>query len=364
MQGSEGEILKCKKARTANESYNSADWEVAGKYTASLDAFKTNVTNILTAGNSTTEIGTDYIISPKIGGGYLFLTHENNSVEINPSGTTITSADGKTSSTIIIGAKYNNKYIFKIDTSGAAYFKGEIQATTGSFKGDISGATGTFGKVVVKDGSIELGDVTINSTGIQVVGGESSKIGGWNVGLSSLYSGLSSTTGTAIGTYIGTEGVRQNGYGSNSSCFYLTNGSGFFSGCTLWEGITVVDKFSDVKNFGSTDSINAPMYWESDYYSTYAEDGFTIVDETGDSFRAISGMDSQYLYYNTWNSYDDEWTHDKISLAQIILATRKVMQQGVTKTITVTGAYLDNNPLSSDYKLTFVNGVLISITEV
>lgn len=483
VQGPNGNIYRCKTARDSG-NYNADDWELASKYTddTNLNNFKTTVNNILTVGNPTTEIGEDYIISPKIGGGYLFLTANNgkNTVEINPNGTSVKDSNGHSSTAgRIISVKYNNSDVFYVNTSGGAYFAGKIIANSGNIGGceidengklqvpsaqingtieakqikvgDIvigakqvggsdtfntalipilsadkidvkdlkafgaaiggwtinensltSGTDGTdnfiglyssydtkenyrivvgnkkftvtrdgtlnatgatiIGTIITKNitvtgGSIKLGDAKITSTGIVVDGSGSSKIGGWNVGLSSLYSGLSSTTGTSLGTYIGTEGIRQNGPGSNSSCFFLSQGHGFFSGCTAWDDITIVDKFSEIKNFGSTDSINAPMYWESNRYSVYNSEGITVVDETGDDFRAISGMDSQYLYYNTWNSYDDKWTHDQVSLAQILLTVKKVMQNGYTGTLVTWDK--DSSKLQT---VTFSNGVLTSVT--
>lgn len=229
---------------------------------------------------------------------------------------------------------------------------GTLNATGATINGTI-----ITSNIKVTGGSIELGDAYMTSTGLVVSGTGSSKIGGWNVGQSSLYSNLSSTTGTDLGTYIGLEGIRQNAYGSNSTCFFLGQGHGFFSGSTIWTDLTVVNEFSDIKNFGSADSINAPTSWESDCYSVYSAEGITIIDETEDTFHAISGIDSQYLYYNTWNSHDDKWTYDKVLLSQILLTVKQVMQKGYTGTLVTW-----NEDSSKLQTVTFANGVLTSVT--
>ena len=106
-----------------------------------LNTFKTQVENSL----NTTVIGSDYIISPKIGGGYLYLVAKDAndnikaSVEINPSGGTIEDDDGDTTSGYIIKATgtVNGSLatLFSLDTSGSAYFNGAIETISGHIGG-------------------------------------------------------------------------------------------------------------------------------------------------------------------------------------------------------------------------------------
>lgn len=74
-----------------------------------------------------TLVGSNYIISPYIGGGYLSIVNEKNKakVVIDPAAKNVESTKGD-----LISATYGNEKIFCIDSSGSAYFKGSINATS------------------------------------------------------------------------------------------------------------------------------------------------------------------------------------------------------------------------------------------
>lgn len=139
-EGRNGDIMKCKVAKTEYQSYSSRDWEKASKYTddtkaesveKSINIFQTNVNNLLNADISTTVIGEDYVFAPKIGGGYLYIKNQNDkrSVTIDPQQTyssgghifKITDKNGTTT----IGA----------DSEGNAIFNGKVTASSGSIGG-------------------------------------------------------------------------------------------------------------------------------------------------------------------------------------------------------------------------------------
>lgn len=142
--------------------------------------FQQQVQNTL----NVTEIGSDYIISPKIGGGYLYITSSTNSVEINPNVTDLPSSLGTKSGNIIdIKHKINDTWdsILKVDTSGNLDIKGNF--TSKYFTANQNGASinGNLSSTYLQADSngIRLGTtsnpyVTINSSGATFNGNLSS----------------------------------------------------------------------------------------------------------------------------------------------------------------------------------------------
>lgn len=93
-------------------------------YQQNLDEFKKKVENSL----NFTQIGSDYIISPKIGGGYLYIVKKNGcSVEIDPLGL-------KNGNVLRIANK-NDKGIMSVDNNGNGTFSGKIEADSGNIGG-------------------------------------------------------------------------------------------------------------------------------------------------------------------------------------------------------------------------------------
>ncbi len=101
-----------------------------------ISNFKEKV-NAALMGNATTEIGNDYIISPKIGGGYLYIANNNYSVEIDPNHKSTSTLNGYL---FCVKNKSKNETVMGVTTQGDGYFKGTI---TGS---DIVGSSGQFTK--------------------------------------------------------------------------------------------------------------------------------------------------------------------------------------------------------------------------
>lgn len=122
----------------SNACYNQPLTE---SYRGELTKFKTEVNKILNSENPTTTIGNDYIISPKIGGGYMYLTNpdSNVSVEIDPKNLRV-----KDDYVFAIKKTIENKenVIMGVDSQGNGIFDGKITSKSGmigGFKiGDIS----------------------------------------------------------------------------------------------------------------------------------------------------------------------------------------------------------------------------------
>ena len=138
-----------------------------------LSEFKRKVNAALT-GSPTTEIGSDYVISPKIGGGYLKIKDQRNvpnnagvGVEINPKGTRF-KIDEEYKEYIFNITKHNKTdLIIGVDKHGDGYFKGCLQSG-GNFSVDKAGN----------------------------VSAKSGMLGGWNINTSKLV--CNSTTGGVL----------------------------------------------------------------------------------------------------------------------------------------------------------------------
>ena len=150
VQGSSGDILHCKTKRTSG-SYNASDWTKSSKYTddSALNKYKEDIKDFQGKVNkaltgSTNEIGEDYIISPKIGGGYLYIANNNYSVEIDPNHSGSNTLNGYL---FCIKKISDNSRIMSVDTGGNGYFSGEINSLSGNIGGwtiDSDGISNTW----------------------------------------------------------------------------------------------------------------------------------------------------------------------------------------------------------------------------
>lgn len=102
-------------------------------YQQNLDEFKEKVENSL----NFTQIGSDYVISPKISGGYLYIAKENGcSVEIDPLGL-------KNGNVLRIANK-NDKGIMSVDNNGNGTFSGKITSNDAEITGGSITVTGVY----------------------------------------------------------------------------------------------------------------------------------------------------------------------------------------------------------------------------
>lgn len=202
---------------------------------STLNAFKDKVNTALT-GSATTEIGSDYIISPKIGGGYLCLENDKNSIEINP----------EKQSIFTITKKDTNTDIITLDADGNAQFTGTITAQGGSFTGGVlldGGYLTTSADRTAYD--TQVPGLTLDKQGIggyynaekcfflsnegvlKVVGGDftgkinatSGVIGGWNIN----ETGLSYTTTNGNSMTLDSGSLHFGRNGNNYVTFSITN---------------------------------------------------------------------------------------------------------------------------------------------
>lgn len=96
-----------------------------------ISDFKSKV-NQAFMGDSTTSIGSDYVISPKIAAKYLYVTNDDYSVEIDPRHGSSNTLDNYL---FCIREKDSNNPIMSVNTRGNGYFKGEIEAREGYIGG-------------------------------------------------------------------------------------------------------------------------------------------------------------------------------------------------------------------------------------
>ena len=99
-----------------------------------IDSFKSEVNTQLSVAG-VTKINNNYVFSPKIASGYLYINKNGCSVEIDPEQTYDFNNDK------IMNICANNSDIFYVKRNGSAYLKGTIYAVDGEFSGTISGST-------------------------------------------------------------------------------------------------------------------------------------------------------------------------------------------------------------------------------
>lgn len=117
-------------------------------YQQNLDEFKEKVENSL----NFTEIGSDYVISPKIGGGYAYFKRDNYSIEIDPShsaGKDSEKRDFTLDGYLFVirdeSLEKDKQVIMGVDTQGNASFKGKITSSDAEITGGSITVTGVYG---------------------------------------------------------------------------------------------------------------------------------------------------------------------------------------------------------------------------
>lgn len=129
-------------ATADSTTFNVSDWTEKVKYTddtkanaveKSLTDYKKEIADFQTQVDSqfsvagVTRIGQDYVFAPKIAAGYMYITKDGCSVQIDPA----QSYDPNNDKIISVTAK--NEDVFYVNRDGDAYLKGIITATGGSF---------------------------------------------------------------------------------------------------------------------------------------------------------------------------------------------------------------------------------------
>lgn len=115
-----------------------------------------------------TTITSDSAIFPKIGGGYLYISKDKCSVEIDPEQKNVPNNSN------VIKVTANGSDVFYITRNGDGYFKGAVYATSGSFKGKVTADSGKIGSWNIDNGWLRLNeeftvldDGNISSAGIK-----------------------------------------------------------------------------------------------------------------------------------------------------------------------------------------------------
>ena len=125
---------------------------------------------------------------------------------------------------------------------------------------------GSTGFTVSKDGLLQASNAIIYGTLYSSVG----KIGGWNISNNSLYNGTSSITSTAVGTYIGTDGIRL--YKNSSQYINMKNGLLEVAGGTI-KGSKVYG--STIRSFkSSSKTLNCLTSIENGRFGVYSLESY------------------------------------------------------------------------------------------
>lgn len=161
-----GTVLIANANAGKNNTFHKNHWQEATVKNATdtieqVSIFKDDVNHAL-MGDATTSIGKDYVISPKIGGGYMYITGNNKiSIEINPKGTEFDGHNGD----YVFNISKDDKLIMGVDNEGNGHFSGKI---TGS---EISGGVIKTEGILVNDVeqtvlcSTEISNGTITNIG-------------------------------------------------------------------------------------------------------------------------------------------------------------------------------------------------------
>ena len=137
-------------ATSDSTTFNASHWEEKVKYTDDTKANKVDIalnnykkeisdfqkqvnTQFATAG--VTQIGENYIYSPKIASGYMYITKDGCSVQIDPA--QYYDADNSK----VINIQANNKDVFYIKRSGGGYFAGDVVANSLTLGADATIST-------------------------------------------------------------------------------------------------------------------------------------------------------------------------------------------------------------------------------
>ena len=282
-------------------------------YKSEIATFQKSVNNQLSTLNGavpTTKIGENYIISPKIGGGYLYITKDGCSVEIDPARAFL-SDNPK-----VINVQASNSDVFYVKRDGSAYFKGEITATSGEFTG----------KVTATSGEIQNG----------------CKIGKWTIGSPS--GSYSSQTGwlNCKTTYVQGGGISWDVNDEDNSAMYRTSMNGM--NMELSKDRKLKIRFNSyMSSLDSEPNINT-----IDRNCIYADVGYINLNSTGNINLNSTGSGNMYLNtYNNGNIYLD--THNTAGSINFMSETHCNSNLILTKPYTKLAGY--NNAQTACFDL-------------
>lgn len=216
-----------------------------------LNTFKSNVASTL----GVTTITSSSIISPKIGGGYLYIKKEGGcGVEINPLGNNYNGNSGD----IFCITNANGERMMGVDKNGNGYFDGKIITSSG-------------------------------------------EIGGFTIGSNAIYKGTTSLESTTAGVYIGVDGIRQ--YKNKNAYISIKDGILECMGANIRGGIycdsSFYMKYSEKDQSGIDEEWCEVMKMDFAYESTSLYINTPVVNLPGADF--ISG--GSILIYNSMYAY-------------------------------------------------------------
>lgn len=232
-------------------------------YKKEISAFQTEVdTQLSIAG--VTKIDSTYVYSPKIASGYLYITKDGCSVQIDPS----QNYDAKNDK--VIGIQANNKDVFYIKRNGDGYFKGKVYATDGEFKGKVTATSLEVGK-----------DVTISTNNISGLS---------TVATSGKYSDLSNTPDLTVYATTSSVDIKLKDYATNGTLdSYLKTND-----LNAKLGELNVAYRGDVSTSQETDSTTGLITTTNTY---------TDLNGVQHSYKTYTYPDAQYVLLNRENKW-------------------------------------------------------------
>lgn len=244
------------------------------EYIENTNTFKQRVRDTL----GVTTITSDSVISPKIGGGYLYIVDGDNSITLNPHADAIPNGT-QTGSNNMFEIISNNNKVLAVDKQGNLTVSGTIYATDGEFTGTVNATDGTFTGAVLLKGGYLTTNATRNTYNNQTPGLTFDKNGIGGYSNSSMYFNLTSNGKlTAAGVNITGEICATKGYIGGTNGWTISNGA-IHNGCnslnSTKKGIYI-----------GTDGI----CMNGSYYDTKLQDG--VINMIASSNTLIDSIDS------------------------------------------------------------------------
>lgn len=280
-----GTVLIANANAGKNNTFHKNHWQEATVKNATdaieqVSIFKDDVNHAL-MGDATTSIGKDYVISPKIGGGYMYITGDNKiSIEINPKGTEFDGHNGD----YVFNISKDDKLIMGVDNEGNGHFSGKISGS------EISGSkvTGT----TINGGKI---------TGAEISGGKIDS---------------ESTDGKCYTNIInGNILSYDNLNGDNSRIFggYITlnNNSGNCHTVLSFDQISISDVIGGVPYFSASNAL-LDVRTDSNFLGdVYISDNLTVVGEINPTNNLSTLGTANYRWNEVYTSNSSITTSDR-----------------------------------------------------
>lgn len=336
VQGSNGDILKCKTAKASGESYSAEDWEKASKYTddSKAKSYYDELSNIL--GYDGTTITGTYIYSPHISGGDITIGSASSGVMAKIDSTGALTATGATINGTIT-ANYGKIGPWNITSSSIWYGSSSYQSSGGMYFGTSGLSISSNFRVDTEGNLSSFGVTACKAIWCGYWGISNQKIICYSNSLGQQY--IYPSAGTEIASYSATEIYLSN--------FRVTSGGG-----VTCNSLTVQNSGMATMPYCKAGMIIG----NSDSYGTV----ILATSETNTSYRLYFGCTSSSKNFYPYNAstylgtvgsnYVGYWKGIYAQSASITTSDRNFKTDISTYTEDLENAYMEFEPVSFKFK--------------